>query len=96
VFGPLRQVYDDVKTRVAVVWVDMQGSAEQARKIARHNQLEFPVVVDFWKRDVASKTWKIQSYHYWLLLDSQGRVVEARLKPQTAAQLRQLVSRVAR
>jgi peroxiredoxin len=94
VFGPLKRVYKDVRNRVAVVWVDLQGTVEQARKIARHNHVPFPVVVDYWKRDVVSKAWKIQNYPYWLLLDSHGRVMEARLKPQTTAQLRRLLAGV--
>jgi len=37
--------------------------------------------------------WAIQSFPYWLLLDADGRLVEARLKRQTVAQLEQLLAR---
>jgi hypothetical protein len=43
-------------------------------------------------RDIAS-AWAVQSFPYWLLLDADGRVVEARLKRQTVAQLEQLLAR---
>jgi hypothetical protein len=69
----------------------MQGSAQKARKIVRYNHLTFPVVVD--GRGASVKAWKIQAYPYWLLLDKRGRVIEARFKPQTITQIKQLVAR---
>lgn len=93
VFAPLEQVYEGSKNRVAVLWVDLQGSAEEARKIVQHNHLTFPVVIDVGFPGEVIKAWKIQNYPYWLLLDSHGRVIEARLKPQTAAQLKQLLAK---
>jgi hypothetical protein len=35
----------------------------------------------------------IQGYPYWLLLDSHGRVIEARFGPQTVTQLKQLLAK---
>jgi hypothetical protein len=91
VLGPLERAYRRLKHGVAVVWVDFQGSSAPARKVLRHNHLTFPVVVD--PKGASIKTWRIQGYPYWLLLDSRGRVVEARFKPQTVAQLEQLLAR---
>jgi hypothetical protein len=34
-----------------------------------------------------------EGFTYWLLLDPQGRAIEAWLKPKTAAQLRQLLTK---
>jgi hypothetical protein len=96
VFPQLERVYEEVKNKVAIVWVDLQGSAEQARKIARHNHLTLPVVVDHGFPGAVSKAWKIQAYPYWLLLDSHGRVIQARFKPQTRSQLQQLMAKAKR
>jgi hypothetical protein len=63
--------------------------AGEARKIVRYNRLTFPVVVD--AHGASIKAWKIQAYPFWVLLDSRGRVIEARLKPQTIAQLKHLL-----
>jgi hypothetical protein len=63
-------------------------------KIVRHNQLTFTVVID--ARDASTKAWRPQAWPYWVLLDSRGRVVEARLKPQTTTQLEQLLARARR
>jgi hypothetical protein len=60
---------------VAVVWVDFQGTPAQARTVVRHNHLTFPVVVDH--SSTSTKTWAIQTYPYWLLLDRHGNVVWA-------------------
>lgn len=93
VFASLKRVYQQWKSKVAFVWVDFQGSAEQARKIVQHNHLTVPVVIDGGFPGAVFKTWSIQGYPYWLLLDSHGRVIEARLKPQTVAQLQQLLAK---
>jgi hypothetical protein len=47
------------------------------------------------------KAWKLQGYPYWLLLDSRGRVIEARFNspgptPITTAQLERLLAKAAR
>lgn len=91
VFTSLEQVYKEAKGKVAILWVDLQGRAEQAQKIVAYNHLTFPVVVD--TPGASIKAWKIQAYPYWLLLDSRGRVIEARLKPQTITQLQQLLAK---
>src|SRR5262249_22569295 len=93
VFPQLERVYQRVKNRVAIVWVDFQGSADEAWKIVRHNHLTFPVVVDDWHRDTVKKAWNIQAYPYWLLLDARGRVIEVRLKTQTGAPLEQRLAK---
>jgi hypothetical protein len=77
------------KGKVAILWVDLQGRAGEARKIVRYNRLTFPVVVD--AHGASIKAWNIQAYPFWVLLDSRGRVIEARLKPQTIAQLKHLL-----
>jgi len=41
------------------------------------------VVVD--EHEAGRKAWKVQAWPYWLLLDAHGGVIEARFKPQTAA-----------
>jgi len=91
VFGPLEQAYRNSKSKTSVIWVDFQGTPAEAKKIARLNQLTFPVVVDH--NGSSIKAWAVQSFPYWLLLDAHGRVVEARLKPQTVDQLNQLLAR---
>jgi hypothetical protein len=47
--------------------------------------LTFPIVLDH--NEASHKAWAFGGYPFWLLLDSRGRVIEARFKPQTAAQL---------
>jgi peroxiredoxin len=94
VFTPLERVYKEAKNKLAIIWVDFSGKPAQARKLIRHNHLTFPVVIDnksgrFGANSI--QAWRIQGYPYWALLDSHGRVIEARFKPQTLAQLRQLV-----
>jgi peroxiredoxin len=97
VYAPLEQVYEETKSKIAIVWVDIEGTGRaQARRVVRHNHLTFPVVDDNQgpglNHSNSLRAWKWQYYPYWVLLDSHGRVVEARLKPQTLAQLRQLVN----
>ena len=83
------------KGAVNIFWVDWEWpKAEEARKVVRHNHLTFSVVID--ARDASRKAWGGGSWPYWVLLDSRGRVVEARLKPQTTAQLEQLLARARR
>jgi peroxiredoxin len=83
--APLEQAYRHFKGATRVVWVDFQGTTQGAKKLARFDHLTFPVIVD--AKGTSLKTWAIQFFPYWLLLDSRGRVVEARLKRQTVAQL---------
>jgi thiol-disulfide isomerase/thioredoxin len=99
VFEPLQQAYRRSKDEVAIVWVDSPPAvnAERAREIVRHNHLTFPVVID--TNDTSRPTsasfesWKVQAWPFWLLLDSDGRVIEARLGPQTTAQLTELLAK---
>jgi peroxiredoxin len=93
VFGPLQKIYEEAKDEVAIAWVDiLSANAErEARKIVHHNHLTFPVVIDAEEEVVES--WKVQSFPFWALLDSDGRVIEARLKPQTTAELRQMLAK---
>ena len=92
VFAPLQRTYERSKTKVAIVWVDWMGAkAKEARKVVRQNHLAFTAVVD--KHDASAKAWKVQAWPFWLLLDSRGRVIEARFKPQTTAQLQQLLAK---
>jgi thiol-disulfide isomerase/thioredoxin len=90
VFPQLERAYQLVKNRVAIVWVDFQGNVGEAREIAHFQHLTFPVVFD---TGAMTKAWRIQGMPYWLLLDSRGRVIEARFKPQTLAQLQQLLTK---
>lgn len=94
VFPALRQASKAAKGEVAIVWIDLQGSPDQARKIVRGNRLTFPVIVD--AQGASLKAWNFQGFPYWLLLDSRGRVIEARLKPQTTAQLQQMLAKAKR
>jgi peroxiredoxin len=98
VYTPLERLYRQTKSRLAIVWVDIEGGRAgpaQARKVVRHNHLTFPVVNDNqgpgMNHSNSLKAWRYQAFPYWVLLDSHGRVIEARLKPQTLAQLQQLV-----
>jgi peroxiredoxin len=88
--APLEQAYRHSNSKTRVIWVDLQGTAHEAKKLARFNHLTFPVVVD--PKGTSLKTWAIQAFPYWLLLDTRGRVVEARLKPQTVAQLTSMLA----
>jgi len=93
VFTGVERVYKEFKDKFTVIWVDLQGSAVRARKIAQHNHLTLPVVIDSGFPGTVEKAWKIQSYPYWVLLDSHGRVIEGRPGTQTLAQLRQLIAK---
>jgi hypothetical protein len=76
-----------------VVWVDIIFFGENgrgAKKVARLNHLTFPIVLDH--KEASHKAWGRGGYPYWVLLDSRGRVIEARLKPQTVAQLTKMLA----
>jgi peroxiredoxin len=90
VLAPLEQAYQQQHT-VKIIWIDFQGTPAHARKIVNHNHLTFTVVID--PKGSSIKSWAIQAFPYWLLLDRHGRVIEARLKPQTVAQLQQLITK---
>jgi len=95
VFAPLQQADERSKGAVTVVWVDGDGAkADEAVKIVRHNHLTVTVVID--ARGASRKAWRVQAWPYWVLLDSRGRVLEARLKPQTSAQLEQMLAKATR
>lgn len=83
----LRQ-FDEVSRRYAgrayFVSVDMAGTADAARNIVRDLGYSFPVVVT----DVRDpRIWDVDVFPFWVLLDRDGRVVEARLRPQTVPEL---------
>jgi hypothetical protein len=90
VLTPLEQAYQKSDHRTQVIWVDFQDNARQARKIARLNQVTFPVVFD--GHGAMIKAWAIQGVPYFLLLDSHGRVVDARLGHQTPTQLTRMLA----
>jgi hypothetical protein len=95
VFAPLQRAQESSKGAVTVVWVDWLGpKAAEATKILEHNHLTVTVVID--ARDASRKAWRLQAYPYWVLLDSRGHVIEARLKPQTSAQLEQMLAKATR
>lgn len=83
--APLEQAYRHSNGATTVIWVDLQGTAQEANKLARLNHLTFPVILD--PQGTSLKTWAIQAFPYWLLLDPRGSVIEARLKPETVAEL---------
>jgi peroxiredoxin len=85
--GALEQAYQKSNHQTQVVWVDIWFGEEGrgARKVARLNHLTFPIVLDH--NEASHKAWAFGGYPFWLLLDSRGRVIEARFKPQTMAQL---------
>jgi hypothetical protein len=87
---PLEQAYRHSNGATTVIWVDAQGNTKAAKTIARLNHLTFPVIVD---KGAVEKAWAPQSFPKWVLLDPDGRVIEARLGPQTVAQLDQLLAR---
>jgi hypothetical protein len=66
------------------VSVDLAGTADAARQIMRDLGYSFPVVVTE-VRD--PRIWDVDVVPFWVLLDREGRVVEARLRPQTVPQL---------
>jgi peroxiredoxin len=87
---PLEQAYRHSNGATTVIWVDAQGNTKAAKTIARLNHLTFPVIVD---KGAVEKAWAPQSMPKWVLLDPNGHVIEARLGPQTVAQLEQLLAR---
>jgi hypothetical protein len=87
---PLEQAYRHSHGATTVIWVDAEGNTKAAKTIARLNNLTFPVIVD---KGAVEKAWAPQSFPKWVLLDSHGHVIEARLGPQTVAQLEQLLAR---
>jgi peroxiredoxin len=97
VYTPLERLYRETRNKLAIVWVDVFGQGPaQARKVVRHNNLTFPVVTDPQGPGInhsnSERAWNYQAYPYWVLLDSHGRLIEARFKPQTLTELRQLVN----
>jgi thiol-disulfide isomerase/thioredoxin len=95
VFEPLKQAYERSDGSVRVVWVNgPQGRAAMTRRIKRHNQLPFLAVTA--SGNGLIKAWKVQAVPFWVLLDARGRVIEARLRPQTTAQLEQLIAKAKR
>ena len=95
VFGPLKRAYERSDGSVNVIWVNgPHGEAATTPKIKRHNHLPFPAVTASGR--ALDQAWKIEAIPYWVLLDSRGRVIEARLKPQTTAQLEQMLAKAKR
>jgi peroxiredoxin len=98
VYTPLERLYREAKDKLAIVWVDVFGQGPaQARRVIRHNNLTFLVVTDNHgpgtNHSNSLRAWNYQAWPYWVLLDSHGRVIEARFKPQTLTQLQQLVNK---
>jgi thiol-disulfide isomerase/thioredoxin len=90
----LRQ-FDEVSRRYAgradFVSVDLAGTADAARKIMSDLGYAFPVVVT----DVRGpRIWDVDVAPFWLLLDRDGRVVEARLRPQSVPELEMMLRAV--
>jgi hypothetical protein len=90
VLAQLEEAYLKSNHRTQVIWVDFQNNPGRARKIARINHLTFRVVFD--GHGAMIKAWAIQGVPYFLLLDSHGRVVDARLGHQTLAQLTRMLA----
>jgi hypothetical protein len=88
--APLERAYRHSNRATTVIWVDDQGTTHAATTLAHLNHLTFPVVVD---HGAVEQAWKPRSFPKWVLLDSNGRVIEARLGFQTVAQLKQLLAR---
>jgi peroxiredoxin len=90
-FASLEQAYQHSNGATTVIWVDSEGGGvQEAKKLARLNHLTVPGVFD---EGAVKKAWGGGSVPRWVLLDSRGRVIEARLGPQTVAQLEQLLAR---
>jgi thiol-disulfide isomerase/thioredoxin len=90
----LRQL-DEVSRRYAgrayFASVDLAGTADAARQIMRDLGYSFPVVVT----DVRDpRIWDVDVFPFWVLLDRDGRVVEARLRPQTVPELETMLRAV--
>ena len=89
--APLEQAYQRSNHRTQVVWVVVfGGTAQAAKELARLNRLTFTVVFD--KPGAVTKAWGPRPYPFWLLLDSRGRVIAARMGPQTVAQLTSMLA----
>ncbi len=90
----LRQ-FDEVSRRYAgrahFVSVDLAGTADAARKIMSDLGYAFPVVVTDGQEP---RIWDVDVIPFWVLLDRDGRVVEARLRPQTVPELEMMLRAV--
>lgn len=80
--------------RVEFLSVDFLGSAAEAKKIMEAGGYTFPVVDD--SAGKVGKAWGVESVPLWVLLDTNGRVVEVRIKSQSLEQLDSLMAKVAR
>jgi hypothetical protein len=90
----LRQ-FDEVSRRYAgrahFVSIDLAGTTDAARKIMSDLGYAFRVVVT----DVREpRIWEVDVFPFWLLLDRDARVVEARLRPQTVPELEMMLRTV--
>lgn len=90
----LRQ-FDEVSRRYAgrahFVSVDVAGTADAARQIMSDLGYSFAVVVT----DVRDpRIWDVGDVPFWVLLDRDGRVVEARLRPQSVPELEAILRAV--
>jgi cytochrome c biogenesis protein CcmG/thiol:disulfide interchange protein DsbE len=88
-----QQAFDEWKDRVSFVWVDLNGTADGARKVVQVNHYTFPVVLD--SSGEIKKAWAVQSFPLWVFLDAQDRVVDVRIEPQTIDQLKGMLSQIA-
>jgi thiol-disulfide isomerase/thioredoxin len=87
--------FDEVSRRYAdrahFVSVDIAGTADAARTIMRDLGYSFPVVVTGLQDP---RIWDVDVFPFWVLLDRDGRVVDARLRPQTVPELEMMLRAV--
>lgn len=94
VLPQFEEVFTRWSERVALISVDWGGLAEEARRIVEAGGYTFPVVGD--EDGSIGEAWGIQGVPFWVLLDEEGRVLEARVKPQTVEQLEEMLGQVDR
>lgn len=91
VLPQFQTAFEQWSSRAHLVWVDIFGSTEEATRIVEVGDYTFPVVFDE-TGDIA-KSWGVDSLPLYVLLNHEGEVVEVRLRPQSLADLNDMLSK---
>jgi thiol-disulfide isomerase/thioredoxin len=73
---------------VTFVWLDLQGTEAEARRIVSDRGYTVPAVLS----DAATEAWGVHAFPVWVLLDAEGRTVDVRVGPLTAGAIDELVA----
>lgn len=97
VLPQLQKVHEASGDRVGVVWIDLDGDADEASDTMERLGYTFPVVLDPGSRgdathDSPEDAWAVTGWPLYVMLDAEGRVVEVRLGPQSVAELKEMLN----